>query len=351
MFLHGIRVIDFTRLLPGPYATMRLADLGAEIIKVESPEGDLARQSDPKIGGEGAVYLANNRNKKSIVLDLKSKEGKKQALSLIDEADVIIEGFRPGVMRKLGLDFETVSLRNPRLVYCSLTGYGQTGTLADFAGHDLNYMAVSGFLSQLRDQEGRPITPSVQIGDMVGGILASEAILAGLVQRGRTGEGVYLDVAMTDALAGMLNNHALIQQATGFEHGVTILNGTLVCYGLYQTADGRTISLGALEPKFWHAFCKAVDKPEWIGKQYEPAEDGHAIYEELKALFESRTFIQWMEFGQRVDCCMQPVLNISELLCHSYVQSRNLVVQTKTHPVDNLLQLNTHAGGLQERRK
>lgn len=346
MLLAGIRVIDFTRLLPGPYATMRLADLGAEIVKVESPDGgDLARQTDPKIDGEGAVYLANNRNKRTVVLDLKSEEGRSEALSLIDGADVVIEGFRPGVMRKLGLDYETCRNRNQRIVYCSLTGYGQTGTLADLAGHDLNYLALSGFLSQLRDQDGRPITPSVQIGDMVGGIVASEAILAGLVRRGRTGEGTYLDVAMTDALIGMLHNHALIQQATGFEHGVEVLNGKLVCYSLYESADGRAISLGALEPKFWRTFCEAVKKPSWIREQFKPAADGQPIYEELKELFASRTFAEWTEFGQKVDCCLQPVLNISELLRSQYGQARGIVIQTSLPAADPLLQVHTHAGG------
>lgn len=339
-------MIDFTSLLPGPYATLRLADLGAEIMKIEPPNGgDPARRANPKIAGTGAVFLANNRNKQSIVLDLKTEDGRAAALSLIERADVLIEGFRPGVMRKLGLDYDAVQSRNPTIVYCSITGYGQTGPLAHVAGHDLNYVAVSGLLTQLQDHSGRPIMPSVQFGDMIGGIVASEAILAALVQRSRTGQGMYLDVAMTDALAGILTNHALVQQATGFQHGIKELNGKLVCYHLYDTEDGRTVSLAALEPKFWRNFCESVGKFEWIEYQFSEATDGEPVYEGVKELFKSRSLVDWTKFGRQVDCCLQPVLDVAEFLAGDHAKARQITMQLDSLAGGKLLQIDTHAGG------
>jgi crotonobetainyl-CoA:carnitine CoA-transferase CaiB-like acyl-CoA transferase len=346
VWLEGIRVIDFTNLLPGPYATLRLAELGAEIIKIEPPNGgDPARHVSPKIDGTGAIFLANHRNKQSVELDLKTDEGRTAAMSLIEDADVVIEGFRPGVMRKLGLDYDAVRVINPRIVYCSLTGYGQTGPLAHLAGHDLNYVALSGVLAQLRGEDGRLVMPSVQLGDIVGGIVASEAILAALVHRGRTGEGAYLDVAMTDALAGMLTYQALVQQATDYQYGIPQLHGTVVCYHLYDTADGRTISLGALEPKFWRNFCEAVGKPAWIDSQFSESVDGQPVYEEMKAMFRSRSLTEWTEFGRQVDCCLQPVWGIGEFLESDYAKARHITVQLDTPSGGKLRLSNTHAGG------
>jgi alpha-methylacyl-CoA racemase len=345
VWLAGIRVVDFTALLPGPYATLRLAELGADIVKVEPPHGDPARHAGPQVAGTGALYLANNRNKQVVNLDLKTEEGRAAALSLIGEADVLIEGFRPGVMRKLGLDYDSVRSTNPRIVYCSLTGYGQTGPLAHAAGHDLNYMAVSGVLDQLQDSGGRPVIPTIQLADMVGGIVAAEAILAALVKRSRTGEGAFLDIAMTDAMMGLLTHHALIQQAFGFHHGIEELNGKVVCYQLYDTQDGRTVSLAALEPKFWRSFCDAVGKPEWLSHQFSEAADGEPVYEELKALFASRTLAEWTEFGRQVDCCLQPVVRVGEALHSVYAKARGNTVRVAGPDGTELIHVDTHAGG------
>jgi crotonobetainyl-CoA:carnitine CoA-transferase CaiB-like acyl-CoA transferase len=346
VWLAGIRVVDFTALLPGPYATLRLADLGAEVIKVEPPNGgDPARHAGPKVAGTGAVFLANNRNKQFVTLDLKTEEGRAAAFALIEQADVLIEGFRPGVMRKLGLDYESARSRNPGLIYCSLTGYGQTGPLAHAAGHDLNYMALSGVLDQFRDEHGRPVIPSLQLADMIGGIVAAEAILAALVGRSRTGEGAYLDVSITDAMMGLLTHHALIHQAFGMDHGIEELNGKVVCYHLYETRDGRTVSLAALEPKFWRTFCDAVGKPEWLPHQFSEASDGQPVYEEMKVLFAARTLAEWAEFGRQVDCCLQPVLRVGEALHGDHAQARGVAVQVVGPAGTSLLQVDTHAGG------
>ncbi len=350
MWLSGIRVIDFTNLLPGPYATLRLAELGAEVVKVEpAGGGDGARSAGPQVAGTGAIFLANNRNKQSIVLDLKTEVGHSAALRLMEDADVVLEGFRPGVMHKLGLDYDTVARIRPNVIYCSLTGYGQSGPLSKFAGHDLNYLAQSGMLAQLQPAESAtsdpPLTPSIQFADLIGGIVASEAILAALVQRANTGIGAYLDVAMTDALIGMLHGHALLQEATGAEHGLEELRGTRVSYHLYQTSDFRAVSLAAIEPKFWQNFCVAVGKPQWLTHPFAPAVAGNPVFEEIKAWFQSISFAECVTLGQTVDCCLQPVWNLAEMLTSPHVKARNIVSYLVAATGEQLTQLDTHAGG------
>ncbi len=345
MLLEGIRVVDLTRLLPGPYATLRLADMGATVIKIEAADGgDPARYMSQQLGGTGVVFLANNRSKQSVALDLKTEAGKAAALELMTQADVVIEGFRPRVAERLGIGYEAVKAVNPGVVYCSLTGFGQSGPLVEFGGHDINYMALSGMLDQVRDPSGRPVLPSMQFADLIGGIAASEAILAALVQRSQTGRGAYLDVAMTDALVGMLTNHALMQRAFGDEHGPVDLTGTRVCYNLYETSDGRMVSLGALEPKFWKNFCDALDRPDWLAHQYTPASADNPVYRQVEELFAQRSLDEWSEFASKADCCLQPVLRVSEAMASRYVGEKRLAAQVNTRYGD-LLEVFTHAGG------
>lgn len=343
--LQGIRVVDFTSLLPGPYATLRLADLGAEVIKVEPPGGDPARHMGDVLAGGGVVFLANNRNKGSVVLDMKAPTGREQALTLTRHADVVLEGFRPGVADRLGIGYETVQQDNPGVIYCSLTGYGQTGPLAVMAGHDLNYMAISGMLSQFTDGCGRPVMPKVQLADLLGGVVASEAILAALVRRQRTGEGCKLDVAMTDALMGLLNSHALIHTATGVRRGVEELSGQLVCYHLYETKDGRTVSLAALEAKFWQAFCDGVGHPEWIPAQLTRADGDNPVFYQVRDVLAGKTLAEWADFGQQVDCCLQPVWEIDEALASQHAQDRGVAWDMNSSSWGVLRQVWTHAGG------
>ncbi|MDZ5473014.1 CaiB/BaiF CoA-transferase family protein [Bacillus sp. 31A1R] len=308
--LNGIRIIDFSNYLPGPFASMRLADLGAEVIKVEPLEGDPARVTGAKKNGTGLVYLANNRNKKSITLNLKEPEGKDIALQLISKADVVLESFRPGVMSKLGLGFHEAKEVNPNIVYCSITGYGNENKLGS---HDLNYMAVSGVLAQLKDMNGRPVHPSITLADFYGGIAASEKILAGLVSRGKTGEGSYHCISIADVMVSLMGNHLLYEQATGYPSGVSVLNGEVVCYGLYETSDNRYVSLGALEKKFWTYFCLAVEREDLIEHHFSKTEESTSIYEEVKSLFKSKTLSEWIDFSMKVDCCLAPVLETNEL--------------------------------------
>ncbi len=348
MLLTGVKVVDFTPLLPGPYASLRLADLGAEVVKVEPPGGDLARHMGLHSGGAGVVFLANNRNKTSVVLDLKTASGQSEAMALVETADVVLEGFRPGVADRLGIGYEAVHRVNPRIVYCSLTGYGQTSPLADMAGHDLNYMATSGMLAQFRDADGQPVVPKVQLADLLGGVVASEAILAALLHRERTGEGQHLDVAMTDALMGLLTMHALVDAVNGYPWGVQDLGGGLVCYNLYRTLDGRMVSLGALEPKFWQAFCAGVERPDWVQAQFTPASLENPVFREVTDLFAQRSLAEWTQFGQHVDCCLQPVLEVNEAFASEYAKSRGMVWDAETPTWGTLRQVYTHAGGSRE---
>lgn len=311
--LKGIRVIDFSNYLPGPFASQRLAELGAEVIKVESLTGDPARQLDIKIEGTGAVFAANNRGKKSITLNLKSEEGRSAALKLISESHVVLESFRPGVMKKLGLDYETVKRHKPAIVYCSLTGYGENEDYQYLGSHDLNYMAVSGALSQLKDRSGRPVHPSNTIADFMGGMAASERILAALLSSRISGNGGHHCISIAEVMASIMGNHLLIENETGYPKGLSVLSGEIVAYSIYETKDARFAALAALEPKFWINFCKSVCREDWIDSHFSLASGNNPVYLEMTELFKSRTLKEWTEFGQRVDCCLTPVLETGEL--------------------------------------
>lgn len=343
--LNGLRVVDFSRYLPGPYASLRLADLGAEVIKVEPPvSGDPARQMGGELGGVGLLYLANNRNKKSVTINLKEKAGQELAFKLASKADVVIESFRPGVADALGIGYQALKEVRPELIYCSLTGYGQTGPTSNLGSHDINYMSISGLLSQMKDKQGKPVQPSFQFADMIGGLAASEAILAALVKRSIKQEGAYLDCAITDALVGTLTLHSVIQKVSGTGYGISGITGGIIAYNLYETGDGRFLSLAALEKKFWVNFCRAVNKEEWIKEHFSPAEVSNSTYDEVVELFKSRTLVQWTRFGREVDCCMTPILEIEEMMNSDYVVSKGLVWEKNTESWGDLLQVNTSVG-------
>ncbi|WP_223700464.1 CaiB/BaiF CoA transferase family protein [Sutcliffiella deserti] len=323
--LEGIRVIDFTNYLPGPFATQRLAELGAEVIKVEPLEGDPARNAGLKRNGTGIVYLANNRQKKSISMDLKKVSTKKRILELIETADVLLESFRPGVMEKLGLDYESVKKHNPQIVYCSLRGYGENGKWRKFGSHDLNYMALSGMLAQLKDTNGKPIHPSITLADYFGSFAACERVLAALLAKERGGLGGYHCLSITDVMASMMGNHLIIQEELGEERGISLLNGEIVSYSIYETKDQRYMSLGALEPKFWKNFCEAVNRPEWVCAHFTLKRETNSIYNEIQALFLTKSFLEWIEFSQEFDCCMAPVLEVGELEQFPYFKENETI--------------------------
>ena len=323
--LNGIKVVDFTQNLPGPYASLRLADLGADIVKIEPPTGDHARLPLEVDQKENYLFRCLNRNKKSLALDLKNETDKQLAIEIIKDSDILIESYRPGVMERLGLGYEAIKELHPTIIYCSLSGYGQKGTMHKLGSHDLNYMALSGVLAQLKDDNGRPIQPTLTFADLIGGTSATEAILAGLFQKERSGEGCYLDIALMDTTVAFMNYHVFIESATGRKNGIPTLNGNVICYGIYETKDGRYMTLCALETKFWRNFCSATGKDAWLDVQFSKPSKENVVYQELVQLFASRTFEEWIEFSMNVDCCMTPVLESDELHEHVYMKDRNLI--------------------------
>ncbi|HYV04751.1 MAG TPA: CoA transferase, partial [Blastocatellia bacterium] len=270
--LKGIRVLDLSRMLPGPYCSMMLGDLGAEVIKVEEPKiGDPTRHTRPLVDGQSAAFAQVNRNKKSIAIDLKQPAGRELFLKLAATADCILEQFRPGVVDRLGVGYNKVAEINPRIVYCSLTGFGQDGPHRDRSGHDLNYLALSGVLGLTTDEKGKPVIPGVQIADLAGGMIAGFAILAALLARERTGQGQYVDVSMFDVMVSMLPIPAAhhFGGRTISVGGKYVLSGAYPFYNVYEASDGKYMTLGALEPKFWANFCRTIGREELIARQFD----------------------------------------------------------------------------------
>lgn len=319
MLLDGVRVLDFSRLLPGPYATMLLADQGAEVIKVEPPGGPDPARATPLFG-------AVNRHKRSILVDYRQPAGRDLCLRLARDCDLLVESFRPGVAAALGLDYAAVRAVNPRLVYLSLTGWGQTGPLRDLAGHDLNCLSMAGVLGVTGAAGRGPVIPGVQMADLGGGMLAAFGAVSALLRARTTGVGVCLDVAMFDLLVSWLTLPATFYSSGGppAGWGDALLSGGVVCYNLYETADGGWMALAALEPKFWSRFCAAVERPDLAGAAFDPARPGVASFEAVRALFRGRPRAAWERLGREADCCLTPVLSLPEALRSEHVQARGM---------------------------
>lgn len=315
--LDGIVVLDLTRLLPGAAATMQLAAFGAEVIKIEEPErGDYGRWLPPYLEGEGAVFRVVNRGKKSVALDLKSAAGREAFLRLAGTADVVVESFRPGTMDRLGLGYETARARNERLIYVSITGYGQSGPLANLAGHDINYLAMGGALDLNGPCGGPPAIPGIQIADLAGGAMqAVIGVLLALAAREKTGRGQAVDVSMTEGVASLLPVPLGLYGATREipERGATILSGRYGCYHLYETADGRWLAAGALEAKFWEALCRALGCEQFVPDQFAESPRREEIIAELARIFRTRKSEEWFEYLRGVDACVTPVRNVAEV--------------------------------------
>ena len=330
MPLTGIRILDLTRLLPGAYCTLLLADMGADVIKVEEPgAGDYMRWTPPLAGGQSALFNAINRNKRSVTLNLKADAGRDLLLRLVEGADVLVEGNRPGVMDRLGLGWEVVHARNPRLVMCSITGYGQDGPFASRAGHDLNYMATAGGLGLNGERDGPPVPPAVQVADIGGGGLQpAVAILGALVGVQRGGEGRWIDASMTDGAVSWLAL-ALATHAGGetVARGHQRLSGRFACYRVYACKDGGYYSVAALEPKFWSALCGALERPELVDLQYS---DDSVVHVALEEMFASRTRLEWQRRLSALDACCEPVLDIDEVPSHPQIAARRLIETHET---------------------
>lgn len=326
--LQSIRVLDLSRLLPGPFCTMLLADFGAEVIKIEAPDlGDYARQYEPKIDENSVMFHSLNRNKKSVTLDLKTDEGKDQFLQMVGKADVVVESFRPGVMKRLGLDFPVLEKINPRLIYCAISGYGQTGPYAEMPGHDINYISFAGLLELMGEKDGKPIVPAVQVADLAGGAYpAVTGILLALLEREKSGKGQFIDISMMDGVISLLQSTLpnYLMKNIPSKRGEQMLSGGLACYEVYQTKDGRWLAVGALEMKFWRVFCQKIGKPEWIALLNEPDEVQYKLTHDIQTVMYTKTLAEWMDIFEDAEACVSPVLNFAELVNHPQVQARKM---------------------------
>jgi crotonobetainyl-CoA:carnitine CoA-transferase CaiB-like acyl-CoA transferase len=333
--LAGITVLDLTQLLPGPLATRHLMEWGARVVKVEPPgAGDGTRvmylsEEDRALARPSGFFRDLNDGKEEIRLDLRSDEGRKALLDRVRSADVLIEGFRPGVMHRLGLGWDVLQAVNPRLVMAAITGYGQSGPYSLKAGHDINYVALAGVLDQIGMPEGEdPAVPNFQIADLLGGTLAAvSGLLAALVGAQRSGQGRFVDISMTHEVWG----HAVIARAEAQSLGLvpargsSLLNGGAACYGVYRCSDGRHLAVGALEPKFWQAWCEAIGQPEWTARHWsqgeQPGSPQAAQTRRMMAdLLRQRPMAEWAVIADRADCCVTPVLRLNEVPGHPWMQ-------------------------------
>lgn len=323
--LSGIRILDLTRLLPGPVATLHLADLGAEVIKIEDPQvGDYARTLGTGKGEDSAYFRMINRNKQGLQLDLKKPEGVEVFMRLASEADVIVESFRPGVVDKLGIGYAAVAALNPKIAYCSISGYGQDGPYKDLAGHDINYLGYAGVLEQIGPEGGNPSLPNFQIADLLGGALTGVmGILAVVIEAQRTGKGRYIDVAMTDSVLAhsYFTMLRLADAGQSAPRGTDLLSGGLPCYAAYRCADGKHMAVGALESKFWKTCCTVLERPAWVARQWDAS-----LRAEMAALFATRSRDEWAGLFVMVDCCVTPILSPEEALSNEQIAAREMVV-------------------------
>ena len=331
--LSDVRVLDLSRLLPGGFCSLLLADYGADVLKVEDTGmGDYIRWAPPYYEGaddsaKSALYLSLNRGKRSIRLNLKEERGREVLLRLAREYDVVLESFRPGVLDRLGVGYERLREENPGLVYCAISGYGQDGPFRDRSGHDMNYLGLVGLLGLTGDRDGPPVQAAGQIADIGGGaLIAAFGIMAALRERERSGQGQLVDVSMSDGalswLAMVAARHFCEERTP--HRGELELAGSLVCYRPYACADGW-VTLGALEPKFWQAWCRGVGREDLIERQFDaPGSETHA---EVERVFLERTRDEWQAFASQHDCCLEPVLDLDEALSSELVRAREMVVE------------------------
>lgn len=332
--LDGIRILDLSRLLPGPYASHILACFGAEVIKIEKPrEGDYMREYAPHLEGVNAVFQTINRGKKSFAVDLKHPSGKEVFLALVKKSDVLIDGHRPGVMDQLSLGYEHLREVNPKLIYAALTGYGQTGRFAGCAGHDLNYIAFGGMLDLLADTDGSPLLPGIQIADIAAGALPTViGILLALQHRSRSHKGQMVDIAMLDAVLGLMPVQIANYTATKRrpKRGHERLFGRYACYNVYPVRNGRYVAVGALEPKFWKELCVALEREDLIDEQYLEGDAQQILIAELTRIFQKKEVSEWMELFADRDVCVTEVREISRVVQDDSLTERGMVVPTRS---------------------
>ncbi|MBT2373972.1 CaiB/BaiF CoA transferase family protein [Pseudomonas fluorescens] len=329
--LASLKVLDFSTLLPGPFASLLLADMGAEVLRIESPTRmDLLRVLPPHDHGVSASHAYLNRNKRSLALDLKQAEAVEIVRQLVKDHDIVLEQFRPGVMERLGLGYEALKAINPKLIYVSITGYGQTGPYKDRAGHDINYLALAGVASYTGRQDSGPVPLGVQLADVGGGSLhAVIGLLAAVIARQQSGVGQYLDVSMTDCAFSFNAMAGAGYLACGVEPDWEnqVLNGGSF-YDYYRSRDGRWLSVGSLEPAFMQQLCAALGRPELAAQGLSPKpEQQKALKQALQIEFEKRSFAELCALFAATDACVEPVLSLSEALEHPQLKTRELVSQ------------------------
>jgi crotonobetainyl-CoA:carnitine CoA-transferase CaiB-like acyl-CoA transferase len=315
--LTGIRVLDLSRMLPGPYCSMILADHGADVIAIE----------DRKFQGDGLFFNDLNRNKNHMSLNLKTPEGLEIFFKLAEKADVILEGFRPGVVQRLGVGYEAVRQCNPGIIYCSISGYGQTGPLRNRVGHDVNYLSNAGVLDLIGEKGGRPVIPGVQIADIAGGSMnAAVGILLALFAREKTGKGQYIDISMTDGVVGLLSLPYYFSKLSGKKQQAadTLLSHRYGCYNTYETADGRFISIGAVENRFWKQLCEHVNRPNYISLQYDEKRR-EEIIQDFRGIFLMKSMGDWDSELAELEICFSVVKNLEEILVDPLFREREMV--------------------------
>lgn len=328
--LAGIKVLDFTTLLPGPFGTMLLADLGCDVLRVEAPNRvDTMRFVPPFDGDQSAAHMAINRGKRSLALDLKKPGAADVVKRLVRTYDVVVEQFRPGVMDRLGVGYEALRAVNPRVIYCAITGYGQTGPYKDRAGHDNNYLSIAGVSSFCGRKAEGPVVQGVQIADVGGGSLGAVAgVLAAYIHREKTGEGQFVDVSMTDWAMCWITHHAGTWLVGGEnpEREEMSLNGGLY-YDYYETKDGRHISVGSLEPQFWRQFCEAIGRPDFEPRGHVFGEEQQILKKEIREIMRGKTFAEWAAIFAELDACVEPVLTVSEAAAHPQNVARGMIAE------------------------
>lgn len=318
--LEGIKILDLSRLFPGPYCSMILADLGADVLRIE----------DRRFAGEGPGMPTVMRNKRHMTLNLKHPQAKDIFYRLSQQADVILEGFRPGVTTRLEIDYESIKKINEKIIYCSVTGYGQDGPYRNMVGHDINYLSFGGVIGLNGAVEGNPVIPPIQVADMAaGGMNAALGIMASLIARQRTGRGQYIDISMLDGIIAMLPFPVSLLWGLGLspQRGDTLLSGRYPCYSVYETKEGGFISIGALEPRFWEALCRKLGREDFISSQYEEGESREKMFSFLRGTFKKKTREEWMEELQGIDVCIGKVLSLEEALRDPQVASRRMVTE------------------------
>jgi crotonobetainyl-CoA:carnitine CoA-transferase CaiB-like acyl-CoA transferase len=317
--LAGLTVLDLSRLLPGPFCSMILADHGARVIAIE----------DRRFAAEAGANIPVYRNKEHMTLNLKTETGRQIFMEMAGKADIILEGFRPGVTRRLGVDYDAISQINPQIIYCSITGYGQTGPYRDIAGHDVNYLSIAGVLDLIGVKDGPPCIPGIQIADMAGGALyAVIGILTALHARQSSGRGQYIDISMTDGSMSLLTLAVNLARLTGrpMSRSDSILSHRYACYHVYKTADHRYLSIGAVENRFWKNLCDHFGVPEYTPLQYDDTRR-QEILEFMECRFRQKTLLQWEQELAGKDICWAPVQTVDEALASPLFKSREMVVE------------------------